>query len=274
MKTVRTRIAPSPTGYPHIGTIYQALFDYAYAKKFGGRFIVRIEDTDRNRLVEDAENKIFSGLDWFGLIENESARKGGKFAPYRQSQRLNIYKKYAEELVQKGNAYYCFCSKERLEEIRQLMQKAGKPPMYDKHCRNLPKEEIEANLKKKNPFVIRLKVPENKTIVVKDEIRGEISFDSNTIDDQVILKADGFPTYHLAVVVDDHLMEISHVVRGEEWLSSAPKHFLLYDFFGWEKPLFFHTPIIRNPDKSKFSKRQGHTNIDWYKEQGYLPEAI
>lgn len=271
---VRVRIAPSPTGLPHIGTIYQALFNFVYAKKNQGKFIIRIEDTDRERFVEGAEEKIYEGVDWANLSEDESPRKDGKYGPYRQSERLSIYKKYAEELVQKGDAYYCFCTKERLDEIRKKLQSEKKPMMYDRHCRNLLKEEIEEKLKEKLPHVIRLKIPENEKIIIKDEIRGEIDFDSNLIDDQVLLKSDGFPTYHLAVVVDDHLMEITHVVRAEEWLSSTPKHFLLYDFFGWEKPLFFHTPTLRNPDKSKLSKRHGHTNIDWYIENGYLPEAI
>ncbi len=274
MNVVRTRAAISPTGYPHIGTIYQVLFDYAFAKKNQGQFIVRIEDTDQNRLVTDAEEKVFQALDWFGISENESIRKGGPYGPYRQSDRLEIYKKHAEELVKKGQAYYCFCTKERLEEVRQLRQQQGKPPMYDRHCRNLTAAEIKANLKDKKPWVIRLKIPLNEKIMVKDEIRGEIEFDSSMVDDQVLLKSDGYPTYFLAVTVDDHLMKITHMVRGEEWLSSSPKVKLIYDYFGWEKPLFFHTPILRNPDKSKFSKRQGHTSVDWYKDQGFLPEAI
>lgn len=269
---VRTRIAPSPTGFPHIGTIYQALFDFAFAKRFGGKFIVRIEDTDRNRLVAEAEKKIFEALDWFGLTEDESSRKEGKFGPYRQSERLTIYKKHALQLVEKGNAYFCFCSKERLEEVRKLMQAQGKIPMYDKHCRNL-KDQI-SKIKKGEQYVIRLKVPENQEIAVSDGIRGEIIFDSNTVDDQVLLKSDGFPTYHLAVVVDDHLMEITHAVRGEEWISSYPKHHLLYKYFGWKMPMYFHTPLLRNPDKSKLSKRQGHTEVDWYRKQGFLPEAM
>lgn len=260
----RTRIAPSPTGYPHIGTVYQALFDWAYAKKNNGKFIIRIEDTDQTRLVADAEEKIFSSIDWFHLLEDESVRRGGPFAPYRQSERLDIYQKYAKELIEKGYAYYCDCTPERLKEVRDHMQKNGLNPMYDKHCRDLGKTS----------GVIRLKVPENITIVVIDGIRGEISFESNTIDDQVLMKSDGFPTYHLAVVVDDHLMEITDVVRGEEWLTSSPKHWLLYEFFGWEKPNFYHTPVLRNPDKSKLSKRHGHTSVEWYKEAGFLPEAI
>lgn len=270
----RTRIAPSPTGYPHIGTIYQALFDFAASRKNQGKFIVRIEDTDRERFVEDAEEKIFASLDWFGLSEDESPRKGGDFAPYRQSERLEIYKKYAEELVVRGSAYYCFCTKERLVKMREDQQREKKQVMYDRTCRLLSGEETAQKLAENIPWVIRLKVPDGAKITFLDGIRGGISFDSTTIDDQVLLKSDGFPTYHLAVVVDDHLMEISHVVRGEEWITSTPKHILLYDYFGWEKPLFFHVPLLRLPDKSKISKRHGHTNVQWYKEQGYLPEAV
>lgn len=271
---VRTRIAPSPTGYPHIGTIYQALFDFAWAKRNNGSFILRIEDTDRERFVEDAEDKIYSALDWFGLLENESPRKPGNYGPYRQSERLDFYKKYSEELVVSGGGYYCFCTKERLETLRVVQQAEKQPVMYDKRCLALSKEEISESLNKKLPFVIRLKVPEDKQIVVRDEVRGEINFDSNLIEDSVLIKSDGFPTYHFAVVVDDHLMEITHVVRGEEWLPSLPKHILLYDYFGWEKPLFYHTPTLRNPDHSKLSKRQGHTEVGWYKKEGFLSEAI
>lgn len=271
---VRTRIAPSPTGYPHIGTIYQALFDFAWAKKNNGSFIVRIEDTDRERFVEDAEDKIYGALDWFTLLEDESPRKTGDFGPYRQSERLNIYKKYSEELVVSGGGYYCFCTKERLETLRAVQQAEKQPVMYDKRCLELSKENISENLNNKLPYVIRLKIPEDKQIVVRDEVRGEISFDSNLIEDSVLIKSDGFPTYHFAVVVDDHLMKITHVVRGEEWLPSLPKHVALYDYFGWEKPLFYHTPTLRNPDHSKLSKRQGHTEVGWYKNEGFLPEAI
>lgn len=272
---VRVRIAPSPTGYPHIGTIYQALFDYSFAKKNNGVFFVRIEDTDRARLVEDAEEKIYAALDWFELQEDESPRKGGAFGPYRQSERLPIYHKYAQELVEKGGAYYCFCTKERLEELHARQQAEKKPTMYDKHCRSLSQEEVQKKLEAGEPYVIRLKVPEHRDIVVTDGIRGEIHFDSDLIEDTVLLKADGYPTYHLASsVVDDHLMQTSHVVRGEEWLPSLPKHILMYDYFGWEKPKFFHTPILRNPDKSKLSKRHGHTSVTWYQQEGFLPNAI
>lgn len=271
---IRTRIAPSPTGYPHIGTIYQALFDFAFARKNGGKFIVRIEDTDRARLVADAEEKIFLSLDWFGLQEDESPRVGGVFGPYRQSERLSLYKGYAEKLIDQGNAYYCFCTKERLDEVRAKQQKDGKQPMYDKHCRIISNDEAKNKVHSGESCVIRMKVPDGTRVTFRDEIRGEISFESATVDDQVIVKGDGFPTYHLAVVVDDHEMQISHVLRGEEWLSSTPKHILLYQFLGWEPPLFFHTPVLRNPDKSKLSKRQGHTNVEWYKSEGFLPEAI
>jgi glutamyl-tRNA synthetase len=271
---VRTRAAISPTGYPHIGTIYQALFDYAFAHRHSGKFIVRIEDTDKERTVADAEEKVFIALDWFKLIEDESVRKEGPYKPYRQSDRLGIYKKYADELINNNKAYYCFCSKERLDKLRQELQKEGKVPMYDKNCLKLTKAEIKQKLDKKESYVIRLNVPNDLQIKIKDELRGEIIFESNSVDDQVLMKSDGYPTYFLAVVVDDHLMEITHMVRGEEWLTSSAKIVLLYEYFGWKKPFFVHTPIIRNPDRSKFSKRQGHTSVTWYQEQGYLPEAI
>lgn len=274
-KQVRVRIAPSPTGYPHIGTIYQALFDYGFAHHYNGTFFVRIEDTDRARFVEDAEEKIFSSLDWFGLTEDESPRKGGEYAPYRQSERLEIYQKYAKELIEKGGAYYCFCTKERLEKLHEEQQAAHQPTMYDKHCRTISPEEAQKRVDAGESYVIRLKMPEHTDIIVRDEIRGEIHFDSDLIEDTVLMKADGYPTYHLAsAVVDDHLMQTTHLVRGEEWLPSLPKHWVMYDYFGWEKPLFFHTPILRNPDKSKLSKRHGHTSVTWYQEEGFLPKAI
>lgn len=271
---VRTRIAPSPTGYPHIGTTYQALFDFAFAKKHHGKFVIRIEDTDRERFVADAVERLYAAMDWFELSEDESSRKGGEYQPYIQSERLGIYKEHAQKLIEKGYAYYCFCTKERLDEVRKQQQIDKKPLMYDKHCRNLSDGEIEKQLQANTHHVIRLKVPENEKITVVDEIRGEIVFETSLIDDQVLMKSDGFPTYHLASVVDDHLMLISHVVRGEEWLPSYPKHMLLYRFFGWKHPLFYHTSALRNPDHSKLSKRQGHTNVSWYQEEGYLPEAI
>lgn len=271
---VRTRAAVSPTGYPHIGTMYQALFDSAFAKREKGSFVLRIEDTDRERFVADAEERIYIALDWFGLVEDESTRKGGKFGPYAQSERLPLYQKYAKELLEKGDAYYCFCSKEQLEEDRRMQQMMKKPLMYAKRCLNQTKEEVKEKLTEQKPYVIRMKIPAQKEIICKDEIRGDLIFTPENVDDQVILKSDGFPTYHLASVVDDHLMEITHLVRGEEWIPSFPKHVLLYRYFGWEAPLFFHTPTLRNPDKSKLSKRHGHTSVSWYQEEGYLPDAI
>ena len=270
---IRTRLAPSPTGNPHIGTLFQALFDYIYAKKNNGKFILRIEDTDKKREIKNSEKSIFDALNWLGLNPDESTRHGGNFGPYRQSERLDIYQKYAKKLVKKGYAYYCFCSPERLAKVRKSQQKKGLPPMYDKHCLSLSKKEIESKLKKQ-PYVIRLKVPKNKIIIINDLIRGKIKFNSNTIDDQILLKSDGFPTYHLAVVVDDHLMKITHMIRGEEWISSAPKHILLYQALNWKPPKFIHTPLLRNPDRSKLSKRHNHASIAWYKNQGYLPEAV
>lgn len=272
---VRTRIAPSPTGFPHLGTVYNALINYVFAKQFDGDFIVRIEDTDRNRFVEGSEEVIFNSLKWFGIEPDEDPIKGGKYAPYRQSEKLGTYKKYAEELVEKDHAYFCFCSKERLEELRKEQEKNHQPPMYDKKCLNLTKEEVDERLNKGESHVIRLKVPKDRKILVKDVVVGEVEFDSNLIDDQVLLKADGFPTYHLGVVVDDHLMEITHIIRGSEWLPSTPKHVLLYEYFGWEMPPLIQTPLILNSEgQGKLSKRHGHASVDFYKKEGYLPEAV
>lgn len=277
LTTVRTRIAPSPTGFAHIGTIYQVLFDWTFSRKHNGQFVVRIEDTDRARFVEGAEDVVYKSLDWFNFEPDESPIKGGPYQPYRSSDRLDIYKKYAEELVEKGNAYYCFCTSERLTQMRQEQQKSGKPPMYDKHCLMLSTEEIKNNLDSGISKVIRLKVPAGQKIKFHDEISGDLEFESNLIDDQVLLKSDGFPTYHLAVVVDDYLMKISHVFRGTEWIPSTPKHVLLYQYFGWESemPKFIHLPLILNSDSpGKLSKRNAAASVDFYKTEGYLPEAI
>lgn len=275
MKTVRTRIAPSPTGEDlHIGNAYTALINYMFAKKHGGQFIVRIEDTDRTRLVEGSERRILSSLSWLGIFPDEGPDKGGPFEPYRQSERLSLYKKYAEELVAKGHAYYCFCTQDRLEEMRKHQEENHQAPMYDGTCRKLDKGEAKARTEKGQKYVIRLRVPENGTTLFHDLVRGDISFKNELIDDQVLLKSDGYPTYHLGVVVDDHLMKISHIIRGEEWISSTPKHVLLYQFFGWEPPVFAHMPLLRNPDKSKLSKRRNPVWVSWYKEQGFLPEAM
>ena len=275
---VRTRIAPSPTGFPHIGTIFQALINYAIAKnaKPKGQFIVRIEDTDRNRYVKGAEEAIFEALEWFGLIPDESPKHGGPYPPYRQSEKLPRYKERAQWLVEQKKAYYCFCSPEDLEQMRKQQQAAGKPPMYDGRCRTLSSTEVKERIKKES-YVIRMKIIYDKsTLDIRDDIRGIIQFKTELIDDQVILKSDKFPTYHLAVVVDDHDMEITQVIRGEEWISSTPKHVLLRQYFGWDdKPLsYLHTPLLRNPDGSKLSKRHSHAAVSWYKKQGFLPEAI
>lgn len=264
---VRTRIAPSPTGEDlHIGNLYTALINWVVARKNKGKFIVRIEDTDRKRLVTGAETKILASLSQFGLDPDESPKHGGDCGPYRQSERLSIYKKYAEELVEKKAAYYCNCSQERLDELRKKQQSDKQVPRYDKHCLKNPP--------KKGPFVIRLNVPEKGVTSFDDIIHGSILIENKIIDDQVLLKSDGFPTYHLAVVVDDYLMKISHVIRAEEWISSTPKHILLYDAFGWTKPIFAHVPILRNPDRSKLSKRKNPVWASWYLDQGFLPEAV
>lgn len=273
---IRTRIAPSPTGENiHIGNLYTAYLNFIFAKKNNGKFIVRIEDTDRTRLVEGAEGRILKTLEDFGIIPDESPKVGGKYAPYRQSDRLDIYKKYAEKLVESGHAYYCFCSKERLDEVRKICQASKQIPKYDKHClHNVPIEEAKKRIVNGEDYVIRLNVPENRDVVFNDLIRGEIKINTKEIDDQVLLKSDGYPTYHLGVVVDDSLMEISHIMRAEEWISSTPKHILIYEYLGFEKPTFCHLPILRNPDKSKLSKRKNPVWAAWFLEQGYLPEAI
>lgn len=275
MKAVRTRIAPSPTGQDlHIGNAYTALVNYVFAKKHTGKFIIRIEDTDRTRLVEKAEEHILTSLAWLGITHDEGPDKGGPFAPYRQSDRLPMYKKYAEELVEKGHAYYCFCTSQRLEEMRKKQEAEHKPPMYDGLCKTMDPMQAKSRVGSGEKHVIRLSVPDDGVATFTDLIRGDISFENKLIDDQVLLKSDGFPTYHLGVVVDDHIMEISHIIRGEEWISSTPKHILLYTFFGWELPKFAHMPLLRNPDKSKLSKRKNPVWVSDYKAQGFLPEAI
>ncbi len=265
---VRTRIAPSPTGENlHIGNAYTALINFVVAKQNNGQFIIRIEDTDRTRFVPGSERRILESLAWLGIPHDEGPDNGGPFAPYRQSERLKIYRTYVEELVEKGHAYYCYCTPERLRQMRERQEARHEPPMYDGKCRANSKQNGEK-------YVIRLKVPDEGVTTFTDLIRGEISFENKLIDDQVLLKSDGFPTYHLGVVVDDHGMEISHVIRGEEWISSTPKHILLYRFFGWDVPVYAHVPLLRNPDKSKLSKRKNPVWASWFKEQGYLPEAL
>ncbi len=274
---VRVRIAPSPTGDPHVGTAYIALFDLAFARHEGGKFILRIEDTDRERSTRESELAIFRALRWLGIEWDEGPDIGGPFAPYRQSERVEIYKEHALKLVEAGHAYYCFCTPERLDQMRREMERRKVPPMYDGCCRELSTAEVQRRLGAGEPAVIRLKVPREGETSYTDLVRkrGEpVVFQNRLIDDQVLLKSDGFPTYHLANVVDDHLMQITHVIRAEEWVNSTPKHILLYRAFGWEPPEFAHMPLLRNPDKSKISKRKNPTSLDWYREQGFLPEAL
>lgn len=270
----RVRFAPSPTGYLHVGGLRTALYNYLFARNQNGKFILRIEDTDRNRYVEGAVENLIETLKWIGLDYDEGPLTSGEFGPYIQSERLDIYKKYAIELVEKGKAYYCFCTPERLTELREEQQKQKIQGKYDKHCISLTSEEINKNIENGLPYVIRLNVEPDQNIIVNDIIRGHVEFNSDTVDDQVLLKSDGYPTYHLANVVDDHLMKITHVIRGEEWLPSTPKHVLLYDYLNWEKPLFAHLPLLLNPDKSKLSKRQGDVAVEDYRSKGYLKEAL
>jgi glutamyl-tRNA synthetase len=275
MKTVRTRMAPSPTGELHVGGMATLLKNYAWAKRNNGQFVLRIEDTDKEREVPGAVEEIQQIIRDYGLDWDEGPGKGGEFGPYIQSERIEIYPKKAEELVKAGKAYYCFCTKERLEKVREEQKANKQPPKYDKHCRNLSPEEAEAKKNAGESYVIRLKVPQNQPVVVNDLLRGEITINSDQVDDQVLLKSDGYPTYHLAVVIDDHMMNITHIMRGEEWISSAPKHVLLYEAFGWEKPVFVHIPVFLNPDgKGKMSKRKGTVSAQSFLDRGYLPEAM
>jgi glutamyl-tRNA synthetase len=272
---VRTRLAPSPTGDPHVGTAYQALFGYVWAKANGGEFILRIEDTDTERSTPESEEAILKSLKWIGLSWDEGPDIGGPYGPYRQSDRLSIYREYIELLIAKGHAYPCFCSRERLLEIRgRLADEKSSTRGYDRHCRNISPLEAAKRINAGEPHVVRMKTPLEGECVFSDLLRGEIRKDWESVDDQVIMKADGYPTYHLAVVVDDHLMQITHIIRGEEWINSVPKHVLLYSFFGWEPPVFCHLPLLRNPDKSKLSKRKNPTSINYYRKAGYLPEAM
>lgn len=269
---VRVRIAPSPTGDPHVGTAYTTLFNYVFAKKSSGTLVFRLEDTDQKRSQESSERQLFEYLKWLGLDWQEGPDVGGDYGPYRQSERLAIYKEYIDKLLAEGKVYRCFCTPERLDDMRKNQK--GAQTGYDRHCRDLPPEEIEAKLKAGVPYVIRMKVPLEGSTTYKDELRGDITFENQQIDDQVLMKADGFPTYHFANVVDDHLMKISHVIRGEDWLSSTPKHIVLYNQLGWEPPKFYHLPLLRNVDKSKLSKRKNPVSLAFYRESGILPEAL
>jgi glutamyl-tRNA synthetase len=270
---VRTRIAPSPTGDPHVGTAYVALINYCYAKRHGGAFLLRIEDTDQARSTSESESAILASLRWLGLTWDEGPDVGGPYGPYRQSERSEIYREHVDRLLAEGHAFRCFCTPERLDEMREAQRLAKVPPRYDGRCLAVPAAESAARAQTE-PYVVRMRVPDHGTAIVHDLRRGPIEIEWNTVDMQVLMKSDGLPTYHLANVVDDHLMRITHVIRGEEWVSSAPKHLLLYQYFGWEPPAFLHVPLLRNPDKSKLSKRKNPTSILFYRALGYLPEAL
>ena len=285
--TVRVRFAPSPTGFLHIGGLRTALYNYLFARNHGGKFILRIEDTDQNRFVEDAEQDILDSLAWSGIVVDEGPENPGDYGPYRQSERKDIYHKYARELIEKGAAYYAFDTTEELDEMRERLQKSGNPsPKYDsitrqsmKNSLTLPAEEVQRRLDSGGEYVVRLKVPRRETIRFTDQIRGHVSFESKGLDDQVLLKSDGMPTYHLANVVDDHSMQITHVIRGEEWLSSTPKHVLLYQAFGWDLPEMAHLPLIMSPTGGKLSKRKAESegipiNTRDYITNHYEPEAL
>ena len=271
---VRTRIAPSPTGDPHVGTAYVALFNMLFAKVNKGDFILRIEDTDLARSKIEYEKQILSSLNWLGIEWDEGPDVSGSKGPYRQSDRSSIYKEKAQILVDEGKAFKCFCTPERLNELRETQSRNKTTLGYDGKCLSLNDKEVSDLEKNQIPYVIRMKTPDDGICEFEDMLRGKISIDWNQVDMQVLLKADGMPTYHLANVVDDHLMEISHIIRGEEWINSAPKHILLYEYFGWKVPKFCHLPLLRNTDKSKLSKRKNPTSILYYKEKGFLPEAL
>jgi glutamyl-tRNA synthetase len=273
-KQVRVRFAPSPTGYLHVGGLRTALYNYLFARNHGGKFILRVEDTDQTRKVEGAVENLIETLKWAGVEYDEGPDRDGGFGPYIQSQRLEIYRSHAEELIRSGKAYYCFCTSERLDEIRKKQLALKQSPSYDRQCRNLSLEEVERHIAAGEHHVIRMKVPEDGEMTFEDVIRGRVTIAHKMLDDQVLIKSDGYPTYHLAVVVDDHLMGITHIIRGEEWLSSVPKHILLYQYFGWEVPVLVHLPLLLNPDKSKLSKRQGDVAVEDYRSKGYLKEAI
>ena len=281
MKEVKVRFAPSPTGFLHIGGLRTALYNYLYAKKLGGKFILRIEDTDQSRLVEGAIENLLDALEWSNVMHNEGVFvedghivEHGECGPYIQSHRLDIYKKYVDELIEKGYAYYCFCTKERLDNLREEQRIKGQVPKYDGFCKSLSLEEARERIKNGEEYVVRLKMPKNRDITFHDAVRGSVTINSDEVDDQVLMKSDGFPTYHLAVVVDDHLMGITHIVRGEEWLPSTPKHVYMYEAFGWEAPEFVHLPTVLNKDRKKLSKRQGDVSVEDFRAAGYLPEGL
>ena len=274
----RVRFAPSPTGEPHVGNIRTAIFDWLLAQQRGGEFIVRVEDTDRARAVDGAVEVILEALKWLGLDWDEGPDVGGKYAPYKQSERLELYSRHSDKLVDDGFAYRCYCSAERLDAVRKARSKQENASGYDRHCRNLTQDErgrLEGELNERGESpVVRFKMPLEGTTTIDDMVRGEVTFENRLVDDFVMLKSDGYPTYHLAHLVDDHEMEITHVLRGEEWLPSVPRHLQLYKALGWEPPLFAHLPIILAPDRSKLSKRHGATSLLEYREMGYLPHTM
>ena len=271
--SVRLRFAPSPTGALHIGSVRTILYNYLFARQREGVLILRVEDTDQDRLVAGAIDSIYDGLHWLGIGWQEGPQEGGPHAPYVQSERLPLYQQHAQELIAKGAAYYCFCSKERLAALRAQQEARKEPTRYDRHCRNIPPDEA-AERAKTEPHVIRLKAPDEGTLAIDDLVHGHIEWQADTIEDQVLLKSDGFPTYHLAVVIDDHVMEISHIMRGDEWVASVPKHLLIYGAFGWDVPPMAHVPSVLGPDGKKLSKRHGSTAVSQFREDGYLPEAL
>jgi glutamyl-tRNA synthetase len=271
--SVRLRFAPSPTGALHIGSVRTILYNYLFARQRDGTLILRVEDTDQDRLVAGAIDSIYDGLHWLGISWHEGPQEGGPHAPYVQSERLPLYHKHAQELIDKGAAYYCFCSKERLAALRAEQEARHELTRYDRHCRNIAPAEAAARAKT-DPHVVRLKVPDEGTLAIDDLVHGHIEWQITTIEDQVLLKSDGFPTYHLAVVVDDHVMGITHIMRGEEWIASVPKHLLIYRSFGWDVPPMAHFPSVLGPDGKKLSKRHGSTAVSQFREDGYLPEAL
>ena len=273
-QTPRVRFAPSPTGYLHVGGLRTALYNFLFARKTGGAVVLRIEDTDRSRLVEGAAEGLAAALAWAGIAFDEGPAAGGVHGPYTQSERLPLYRDHAGRLLAGRHAYRCFCTPERLEEMRRRQEKEGAPKKYDRRCLALPGAESDGRAARGEPFVIRLRVPDGGETAFTDLVRGEVAFANDALDDQVLMKSDGYPTYHLANVVDDHAMAITHVIRGEEWLSSTPKHLLLYRAFGWDPPAFAHLPLLLNPDRSKLSKRQGDVAVEDFRAQGYLPEAL
>jgi glutamyl-tRNA synthetase len=273
-KAIRVRFAPSPTGYLHIGSARTALFNVLFARANKGTFILRIEDTDRSRYVEGSFEDIKESLSWLGLQWDEGPGAEGAFGPYIQSQRLDIYREHVNRLVETGHAYYCFCTPERLEALRQSQASTSDFTGYDRKCRHLPKAEVDRLLSEGVPAVVRFKIPEEGATVFEDALRGEIRFENKVLDDFVLMKSDGYPTYQLASVVDDHLMQISHVIRGDEWINSAPKHVLLYRAFGWEAPVLAHLPVVLSQSGGKLSKRDGATQLREFRDKGYLPEAL